>query len=554
MVKPRVASRMKAAVGGKKSHNESQDLVYLTEKYNIFCRRLQALIESLKQNYSAMQALAKSRQTVAMNLAELAKDSPLFDTTGGGSGEKAAEGLSSYLAIHESVSGKTRNYCSKYAQFVVDYAIEWEKVVTTRINRGLKTAEQYRVELDHYQSKVESLRQSANATMAKGKQVDQKSAEKLTRNEEKLNKIRQTHNQFVSSLCVLIDEVTDRSWRDLHPLLVKIAQFDVTLSGDEAKGMTTLNNVVNELKKLAVTHGIKPQARLKDLDSLDPSMLTTKAPESGGGLLALESGFGGSSPTSGGGFGPSLGDNQRLPPGTVSPQGMGGFPVAVTSSDSRSLSAAGSFDGSYKSGYAGSTAGAPSTLDMLAINASAAPPPTVDQLSAAFGPATTMTSSASLPPLGPSAGSSNYSNYGPGTAMRKQSFDSFDSGFSGASAPPPAAPPPPPPAQFGTAQAANSNPFGPGPVASAPSSYGAMVPSPSASSYGAPNPFGAGPTTPSYSTSNPAPNPFGSSPPAPGPGPNYGMPPPLPPSYGQPQPYGQQNQYGQPPRGSNPFE
>lgn len=64
MAKTRVATRVKAAVGGKKSYNESQDLVNLTEKYNAFVKRLQGLIAALKEHYGAMQTIAKTRYTV----------------------------------------------------------------------------------------------------------------------------------------------------------------------------------------------------------------------------------------------------------------------------------------------------------------------------------------------------------------------------------------------------------------------------------------------------------------------------------------------------------
>jgi len=61
MAKTRVATRVKAVVGGKKSHNQSEDLVKLAEKYHVFVKRLQALIASLKEHYGAMQNIAKTR-------------------------------------------------------------------------------------------------------------------------------------------------------------------------------------------------------------------------------------------------------------------------------------------------------------------------------------------------------------------------------------------------------------------------------------------------------------------------------------------------------------
>lgn len=492
-----------------------------------------------------------------MHLGALSKGTPLFDHAGK-MAENSSEAVTSYFSVHDSIASKAKMYTSKYAQFVIDYAIEWEKVVVARVNAGLKKANDLRVEADHYQGKVESLRQSANQTMAKGKQVDNKTAEKLSRNEEKLGNIKKSHQKFTYDLCLLMEEVTVRSWRDLHPLLVKVAQFDTTLCNDQAKTMAGLDKVVTELKKLAVTHGIKPQARLKDLDSLEPELLSTRSPDSN--IPAIEAGVGGLSLEAGraspigsdGGF-PS--SNERFPPGSVAPQGLGGFPVPVQNSDSDTRSVG----NSVKSG---SHLGTPSTLDMVAINKSAAPPPTVDQLTAAFGPTTNGSSnpsyngmgsapnSGALPPLGPNAGL--------GVRGRNQSLESFDSHRSGASAPPPAAPPPPPPGTsfapapspygggapnpFGAAPA--PNPFG---AAPAPNPYGAApAPNPFGappSTYGAPNPFGNGPAPTSPYGAPSTPNSLGGS----GPSPMYGAPPPVS-SYGQPQTnFAQQPSYGQQP-------
>jgi hypothetical protein len=44
MGKSRVAVRLKEKVGGKKSHNKSEDLARLTERYNVFCKRLEGLV------------------------------------------------------------------------------------------------------------------------------------------------------------------------------------------------------------------------------------------------------------------------------------------------------------------------------------------------------------------------------------------------------------------------------------------------------------------------------------------------------------------------------
>ena len=451
---------------------------------------------------------------VAVCIAQLSRGSPLFEITGKmPSPEKPDEAVCSYLSVHEGLVGKAKMYNSKYAQFVIDYAVEWERVVTARVVSGLKKAEQLRVDLDHYQEKVESMRQAANKSMAAGKMVDPKAAERLQRNEEKLLRSRQEHGKFTNDLCLLMEEVTERSWRDLHPLLVKIAQFDVTLSDDEAKSMGKLNQAVNELKRLATNHGIKPQARLKEIDSQDPTLLSTKEAspsnpqlEDGSvfGTLSLD-GVSGAfttdpvSPSSA--LNTSAGD--LMMPANMG-GGMGGFPVMQASSNT-------GYDMNRQTSFGSSSSAPikPSTLDMLAINASAAPPPTLDQINATLAPPGIRSA--------PTSGAVDFRNRNYSLDSIDSAFGSNYSGYSGASAPPPAAPPPPPPPPLPT-----------------PQNFGAP-----ASSFGTPSPgFGGGvmggPQSGGYGMSTPsnALTAYGATPTS-----SYGAPPPAPHSYGAPPSY-----------------
>ena len=125
------------------------------------------------------------------------------------------------------------------------------------------------MDLDHYQKKVEELNKDANKTMTKGKSVSDKGVDKLKRNEQKLVNARREHDQFVADLCCFMEEIMERGWKDLHPLLVKMAQFDITLSGEETKLLSTgMVAVVGELKALAGNHpNMNPTGRLKELET-----------------------------------------------------------------------------------------------------------------------------------------------------------------------------------------------------------------------------------------------------------------------------------------------
>eukprot|EP00538_Stauroneis_constricta_P013209 CAMPEP_0119571558 /NCGR_PEP_ID=MMETSP1352-20130426/44177_1 /TAXON_ID=265584 /ORGANISM="Stauroneis constricta, Strain CCMP1120" /LENGTH=569 /DNA_ID=CAMNT_0007621239 /DNA_START=684 /DNA_END=2393 /DNA_ORIENTATION=+ len=478
MAKTRVAVLLKDAVGGKaKSHYQSHDLKSLTERYNGFVKKLKQLISVLKSHNDAQMTFLQSRLAVANHVADMCRDSPLVQDIGssvaapeknaGKNGNAAApadysapvvdsSNGSTYMSIHTAAERKGALYASKYKQHVIDYVIEWEKVITTRVTNGLKKWEQVRVETDHYHKKVETLRQSANTAMSKGKQVDPKSADKLTRNEEKWIQARQTHQKVTTDLCILIDEIVNRSWRDLHPLLIKLTQFDMTTADDTSRCMQQLTAVVANLKTLAANEGVKPQARLSDLQSLDPSILNTRPDGPAPGSLSIDSSMGNLSIENAGlgdPFSPaSQGSNHSLDGGSVPLGGGGGggggsgYPVPMpmqrnTSTVSRS-SSIGSFSAS--SGMYGqpnmSGQPPPSTLDMISMQNNAAPAPTMDQLQGA----------GMMVPLTSAQSGSSYNGYAMPSSMgnrsRNASLDgSLHSDFSGALAPPPMTAPPPPP-------------------------------------------------------------------------------------------------------------
>ena len=426
--KARIGLRFKEKVG-KKAKNRSGELVAMTERFEVLKSKMKLLVASLHAQHASMIELNRTRQEVAKNLGAIAEKSPIYEFAGQLPGSETPKGaVTSYASVHQSMANRNKMYIDRYKQFVVDYSIEWEKVVVTRISNDLKTSEKFRLDLDHYQNKVESLRKSVNATMAKGKLVDPKTSEKLKRNEEKLSRSRAEYEDYTTQLCILIEEVTERAWKDLHPLLIKMAQFDATLASDEAKLFGELNAVVNNLKNVAQQHGLKPQARLKELSQLSAAQIDTKGAASAlrltdglaspiGSTTSLPGFMDGPERTGGGGvLSRAPGSVASYGSGAVSPANSLGNPDPF--SRTSSLASMNSFQGGGP---------AQNPVDMMAVAAASAPPPTLDMVtnstgSMSIGATPQNFSSGSLPPL-PHGGS----------------------GSMPVAPPPMAAPPPPPP-------------------------------------------------------------------------------------------------------------
>lgn len=448
-------------------------------------------------------------------------DTPLFEATGLVAGQdRSHASVTSYLSVHDELSAKTKSFIEKYKQHVIAYVFEWEKTVTTRVNNGIKKVEDARRELNHYQKKVEALRLSNNKALAKGKNVKNEDAEKLERNEEKYLQAKQSYDRMSTALCILMDEIAERNWRDLHPVLVKLLQFDMTMSSDEAKLIATLSSSVSQLKAIGTQHGIPQQSRLGDLGTLSPDLLSTRP----GGVASLKIEASPSVPTPS--YNPSPTNSAG---GDIFGTGgqVGGFPVRTQSSGSgvggdpydpnSSSNPLGALDNSFSQMNFGQPAPPPQMNDIFNAGAYGAPPPVPQQ----------------------QPGYHHSSSMGDLSA-----FSSGGNSYGGA-APPPAAPPPPPPAGAPpmppsgalVPSATPSNPY-----SMPPSPYGQQPP---------PNAWGQ-PASPSTQSSYSA-SPYGTAAPPP---PAMGAPPmgaPPPPMGAPPNLYGAA--YGQAPgtNPSNPF-
>ena len=109
---------------------------------------------------------------------------------------------------------------------VLDYAIEWERVITTRIDNELEATKKHQQDRTHYETKVEKLRKVVNDMEEKGKPVSTAFAEKLERNEEKLKEAFETHEASAGRSCVLIEAATQSGWRDLYHLVKNTMKWE----------------------------------------------------------------------------------------------------------------------------------------------------------------------------------------------------------------------------------------------------------------------------------------------------------------------------------------
>jgi hypothetical protein len=165
--------------------------------------------------------LLRTSKQVTVQLTALSTNSPLHAHVGN------APGLASLTSVHQLATEKAKVDAEQYQNNVIDYAIEWEKIVTTRVDEGLKKNNVLHARLNHYQNKIEVLRKKVNAGESKGKETPTKLSVKLTRNEDKTKQAWKLHEESASNLCNLIDEITTGGWKDLYPLVTETLQWEL---------------------------------------------------------------------------------------------------------------------------------------------------------------------------------------------------------------------------------------------------------------------------------------------------------------------------------------
>ena len=142
-------------------------------------------------------------------------------------------GAGSLVSLQQLASMQARVNVLEYQQYVIDYAVEWEEIVTGRIDSQTKDVKKLQQDRLHYEKKVDALRTKVNNTERKGKETPVATMEKLQRNEEKLRDAWENHETAAGRLCVLMQEAIHFGWKDLYPLVTNIMKWEVNRLGRE---------------------------------------------------------------------------------------------------------------------------------------------------------------------------------------------------------------------------------------------------------------------------------------------------------------------------------
>lgn len=254
------------------SSNKNVDIDALVVQFKRMKVKIRQLNEALTAQHISLLQMNEARLQVALKVSALAEDSAIFKEAGRPipvqGNQPTASDLSSYAAVHSSINIRQRMSTDCFLKHVVDYALEWENLIIAPVSASLKHSESLLRDLDHYQEKFEWMTLEVNRITSKGKVVDERVAARLRRNEKKLQQARKDYNIFASNLCLVLEEVTAKGWQNLHPILLKLIQFDIKTASDEDQLLSNLTPVAESLKKIATEFGLQ-QSQVINLDILD---------------------------------------------------------------------------------------------------------------------------------------------------------------------------------------------------------------------------------------------------------------------------------------------
>jgi hypothetical protein len=143
----------------------------------------------------------------------------------------------SFISVFHNTSNVSAKNSFKYKNEVLAYCIEWETVVSTRVDKDVLDIKKLRDMFNHYQDKVDALRKKVNGQETKGKSINAALLEKLQRNEEKLDEASGLYESSARPLCVLIEEVVQYGYKDLYPFIVAIMKFEMERSQTESRAV-----------------------------------------------------------------------------------------------------------------------------------------------------------------------------------------------------------------------------------------------------------------------------------------------------------------------------
>jgi hypothetical protein len=252
----------------------SSDLVPLTAKYDKLKKNLRVLVQLVNTYAKTTERMQASRTDLVRHLATMSDSTPLHNEIGKeldyetkenldriqnpdvnclpGDGRPlivdSAESCTSLYMVQTFASVQASVNAKEFHEHIVEYATEWEQIVTQRVEEGLKEVKKLQNDRMHYEKKIESLRRASEKATEKGRPASPKEQDKLQRNESKLQDAYEIHEEEANRLCKLLQAVTEEGWRDYYTLVKNYMKFECNRVGRESDIYNHLSHILDSMR------------------------------------------------------------------------------------------------------------------------------------------------------------------------------------------------------------------------------------------------------------------------------------------------------------------
>eukprot|EP00588_Corethron_pennatum_P010780 CAMPEP_0194281188 /NCGR_PEP_ID=MMETSP0169-20130528/20174_1 /TAXON_ID=218684 /ORGANISM="Corethron pennatum, Strain L29A3" /LENGTH=407 /DNA_ID=CAMNT_0039026179 /DNA_START=146 /DNA_END=1369 /DNA_ORIENTATION=+ len=165
------------------------------------------------------------------------------------------------------------HYLNAYYDNVLKYICDWEIIAKERVSAGLSYLEGRRIEYDYYRNKDEAETKALENSILKGKvSIPSVKGNKI---KDKLRTSEVDYQVALKDNLSFINEATDKAWKDLFPVIMKMAQFENHFNVKQAHCFENLkNSVIPRLRTVGTKHKLL-NSRLALIAKTDPIRIYT---------------------------------------------------------------------------------------------------------------------------------------------------------------------------------------------------------------------------------------------------------------------------------------
>lgn len=248
----------KSGFKGKQSMTKCAKLDKAIQKYEILCDKLEKLKNAAAAYHQCQLDLIKKRKKSLDLVRILTENSPLepiiydYDID---------LGEPSYYGTYLYSGEMSNHHLNAFYRNVLKYIYDWEIIAKGRVSAGLSYLERRRIEYDYYRNKNEAETKALENSILKGKvSVPSVKGNKI---KDKLRSSEVGYQVALKKYLSFINETTDKAWKDLLPVIMKIAQFENHFNVEKLQCFENLKeSVIPRLRTVGTKHQILRRANL----------------------------------------------------------------------------------------------------------------------------------------------------------------------------------------------------------------------------------------------------------------------------------------------------